>query len=269
MNTLIFFGIGSNSFGKLNTVSFAVNDPKEKGWLLVDCGPTIPREIRKARINFLDIRNIFISHGHFDHWLGLPYLLFGRHLEVLGEKKNNPNFLAPVINIVIERKLSNIIIELFKNCHSDIKELSYKVNYIDILPCSLDKIALDNFELKVFQMIHGVETFGCKINDKSNKSISYSSDTLPCPKFIKAVEGTDYLIHEGMVPDSEIGFAKKTQHSTFQQAAEIAKNVKPKLTFLTHIRPNYFPHKDKIERELKRQFKIKIIFPDEGKFIKI
>jgi ribonuclease Z len=49
--------------------------------MLWDCGEGTQRQIFKARLNFMKIDRIFITHWHADHWAGLIGLLLTMNLE--------------------------------------------------------------------------------------------------------------------------------------------------------------------------------------------
>jgi len=44
-------------------------------YFLFDCGEGTQRQMRIAGINYMRINNVFISHLHADHFMGLPGLI--------------------------------------------------------------------------------------------------------------------------------------------------------------------------------------------------
>lgn len=267
MNSLAFFGVGSNYYTNLSTTSFGI-EIQPNQWMLVDCGPDIPRQVRKAGVSFLNISTVILTHRHLDHCLGLPYLLFGRNLDVLA-KKGDPSFKDSGIQIIAERSLYDSVMEFFKYCHPDIPSLSFDLKFVDIETFEDKSLAIDDCDLKFFRMDHTVPAYGFRITDSKGKSLAYSSDTLPCEEFIEGAKGVDILIHEAMVPESEKTFSVKAKHSTGLNAGEVTKRIGPKQAFLVHIRPPFWDNRKQIEDEASTIANITMIYPDEGSTIPI
>ena len=49
-------------------------------YYLIDCGEGTQIQLKKAKVSFLKINNIFISHLHGDHYFGLVGLVSSMHL---------------------------------------------------------------------------------------------------------------------------------------------------------------------------------------------
>src|SRR4051795_13103975 len=43
--------------------------------LLVDCAEGTQRQLLRSTVGLVDLREIFLTHYHADHWLGLPGML--------------------------------------------------------------------------------------------------------------------------------------------------------------------------------------------------
>src|SRR5579863_8259460 len=43
--------------------------------LLFDCGEGTQRQLLQSSVGLVDLREIFLTHFHLDHWLGLPGML--------------------------------------------------------------------------------------------------------------------------------------------------------------------------------------------------
>src|SRR3954451_159951 len=43
--------------------------------LLFDCGEGTQRQLLQSSVGLVDLRELFLTHFHLDHWLGLPEML--------------------------------------------------------------------------------------------------------------------------------------------------------------------------------------------------
>lgn len=262
MSKILFLGYGSNSFSKINSVSFLYK--KNNTIMLVDCGSTIPFNLHAVVPSFIDITYCYISHSHFDHFLGLPYFIIGRNLDAIAKKKKNPDFIVPDLNIIIEKRLQKVLLDLIEICHSDIKDFTFNINFIDLH----DSLTIDasDFILNTKKVNHTVDTYGFSIFENENKLLSYSSDTLYSIDLEKFFQDSKYLIIEGMVPSSEDAFSKKTKHATFNEALKIAEVTNANYTYLVHLQPRYLESIQQIENQLKSNGLRNIGFPNTGEW---
>jgi len=74
MSEIIMLGTGNGGTIDLYNTCFLIKN--EKGVLLVDTGGSIEliKRLKQASVNLEDIKDIFISHSHTDHILGLIWL---------------------------------------------------------------------------------------------------------------------------------------------------------------------------------------------------
>lgn len=262
MSNIAFLGFASNSFSENNNVSFVYRN--EKDIMLVDCGASAIHNIHSVVGNLADINYCFISHSHYDHFLGLPYFLIGRNLDVIAQKKLDPNYKASELNIIIAKPLRKLISTLQEVCHPDIKSLSYPINYIDI--DEKTNVQASMFELQIKKMNHSVETYGFSLFEEKEKVLSYSADTLFNSEIIDFFRDSHYLIVEGMVPDSEDIFSKTAKHATFSEAVGVFQEINPEYAFVVHLQPRYFNRLDEINQELSVKGNNRLGFPKIGEW---
>lgn len=256
---LQFLGYGSNSFSSLKTVSFLLKEKEEI--LLVDCGPAITYNLHAVVPNFTEVTNVFISHSHFDHFLGLPYFIIGRHLDVITAKKKNSTFIPSKLNVYLPKDLIEIVKNLINVCHKDIKSLSYDIEYFAIN--ETEKIQFLGYHLIPFKVDHTVETYGFSLFNGDTKLLSYTSDTLYNENVIEQIKESKYLILEGMVPETETKFSENSKHATFTQMKNVVANILPKMAFVIHLQPRYIKDQDSIIQSLNNIDNTEILFPNE------
>ena len=71
------------------------------------------------------------------------------------------------------------------------------------------------------------------------RSYAYCSDTAYYPQIIKQIQGVDLLFHEATFVNSDSARARQTQHSTAQQAAQIARDAQVKRLVIGHFSARY------------------------------
>ena len=255
---LVFLGYCSNSFSSINTVSFLLRN--DKITMLFDCGPSVTNNLHAVVENLAEIEHVFISHSHFDHFLGLPYFMIGRHLDVVAKRKQNSEYVPKALHVYLPKGLKELIINLICNCHSDIDNLSYPVVYHDI---DTSEIILNrSIRIIPFEVDHSVKCYGFIVYEDNCKLLSYSSDTLYNNSIVEKMSNSRYLIVEGMVPDSEIVFSRKGKHATFKDMLDIVNIIKPETAFVVHLQPRYLVKQHAITDEINSKSTSNILFPE-------
>jgi ribonuclease BN (tRNA processing enzyme) len=212
--------------------------------------------------DFSVIDYVFISHSHFDHFLGLPYFLMGRHLDIIARKKREPEFVSSALHIYLPEGLEELVEQLLQVCHKDVAKLTFDRVYHTV-DCS-KKVSCDAFDVKAFPVNHTVQTCGFSIYQGEHKLISYSSDTLYDNNIIENFTGSAVLILEGMVPDSESGFSAKTKHATFEQMRNVVEQIRPQKAFMVHLQPRYLKQAKEIVDSINTVKGSVIDFPSIG-----
>lgn len=242
---------------------------------LIDCGEGTQIQLRKNKIKFNSIEDILISHLHGDHFFGLPGLiltfnLLGREkpLNIYGPKgiKNIIVSLLKIGNTWTNYKLN------FTELKNPKSEIIYDKNDISIttIPLyhgiytngflfrkktSVHKLMVDkaqSYGIDKTQFVgiklgkDGIKTDGSIIENiklveplNPDQTYAYCGDTLFNEKIIEQTKGCDLLYHESTFLKKHENFAKKTFHSTAEQAALIAKKSNVKKLILGHFSTRY------------------------------
>ena len=242
---------------------------------LIDCGEGTQIQLRKNKIRMQKIQAVFISHLHGDHYFGLPGLLSTFHL--LGREKEL-DLYAPADLLNILKSLFNASNTylcyklnfyplnfkspalLFEDKRIEVHSFPLR-HSIDtcgffvkekIKPRKINRKAVDAFEVPVYELnkikdgndyvkADGtlVENMKLTFDPESSLSYAYCSDTMYYPALCDFIKGADLLYHEAtFAKDSEV-LAKKTKHSTAEQAALIAKKADVKMLMLGHYSARY------------------------------
>ena len=92
-------------------------------------------------------------------------------------------------------------------------------------------------------------------------SYAYCSDTMYFPALCDFIKGVDLLYHEATFANDSEALAKKTKHSTAEQAALIAKKANVKMLMLGHYSARYTDLKLLLD-EAKLVFKNTVLADD-------
>ncbi|WP_298778217.1 ribonuclease Z [uncultured Polaribacter sp.] len=243
---------------------------------LIDCGEGTQRLMRKYKVGFSKINHIFISHLHGDHFYGLIGLLstYGilsreKELHIYGPKGikevtllqlkiSQSHAKFPMIFHELSSKESELIFEDDKVSVRTIP-LSHRVYTNGYLftekekPRKLNMINIGGYEeigradfLNIKAGKDVVLSNGKIISNKEltiapKKSLSYAfcSDTKYKPDIVPIIENTDLLYHEATFLSDKEDLAKKTKHSTAEQAAKIAKKANVNQLIIGHYSGRY------------------------------
>jgi ribonuclease Z len=241
--------------------------------LLFDCGEGTQLQLQRAGLSPQRIREIFISHLHGDHILGLPGLISTmimlnrtKSLTIYGPtgtkaftettlESTHAHLDFPLeIKDVVKGEISHhelYSVSCLPALHG-VPAISYVLKMADI-PGKFDTLKAEQLgvpsgplrkRLYKGQQIETPEGRIVKPLDvlgppRKGIHIAVSGDTAPNQDFAKAAKKANLLIHDATFTMTHLENATKYQHSTAAQAAEIAKLAQVSHLALVHISPRY------------------------------
>ena len=170
-----------------------------------------------------DTLDIFMSHVHLDHSVGLTFLY-----DVLHEKsvsRTSVHLEGDKIKSVRDHLFATDLFPVEPN--------------FEMHPLVEEKIELaGGGVLTSFPLRHPGGSLGFRI-DFADTSMAYVTDTTACVKadYVKAIAGVDTLIHECNFPDGLEDKAELTGHSCLTPVAEVAAKADVGRVFLVHVNP--------------------------------
>lgn len=244
-------------------------------YILIDCGEATQNQLLNFGLKANRIDQIFISHLHGDHYLGLVGLLSSLHLN--GRTKS--------MDIFGPAELKEIIDLQFKHSQTSLR---YPINFRPTSDNKLNRI-FENYDVVVdsFPLDHRIPCTGflftekqrmrkmikSKIEDlsipsemiplikkghsfKDNKGITHSSeeltteadqvksyaycsDTICSWKYLDYISNVDMLYHEATFMNDMLDRAEETFHTTALQAGEIAFKANVKRLLIGHFSARY------------------------------
>jgi ribonuclease Z len=271
--------------------------------LLFDCGEGAQRQMQKST-GLVQVDEIYLTHYHADHYLGIPGLLktYDLHdreapLRVIGPPGLRELFAA-------------------------LQRITGRVRYpLELVELGADEaIRHESFEIRPFPVEHRVPTYGYAFVEdgrpgrfdpeeaerlgvapgpdfarlqagetvdgsagpvepaqvmgeaRRGRKVVISGDTAPCELTRVAAHEAELLVHDASFADEELARAGETAHSTARQAARIGREAGVKALALVHISSRY--HVGAVLDEARAEFPaafaprdfdlVEIPFPERG-----
>jgi len=253
--------------------------------LLFDCGEGTQRQLLQSSVGLVDLHEVFLTHFHADHFLGLPGML--KTFALRGRDVPLTIFGPPGLR------------ELFAELRRIVGKLTYSVELAEVR--AGDALERVGYKLLVFPVTHGAAAVGYALVEeprpgrfdvdaadalgvppgrergalqrgesitladgrtltpdavlgpaRSGRTIVYPGDTTPSEVVRALAEGADLLVHEATFGADESERAAETMHSTATQAAEVARDSGVRMLALTHVSPRYFG--PELAREARETF---------------
>lgn len=242
---------------------------------LIDCGEGTQVELRRHKIKFNQIKHVFISHLHGDHYFGLVGLISTFRLLTRETDLHiyGPKGLKELITLQMKLADSWTNFKLiFHELTSKSSELIFEDEKVTVHTIPLDHRIYTNgflFKEKPFERKldvskaedlnidkayyrklkqgddvvneQGHVIFNESVTYKGNqpKSYAFCSDTAYKEAIIPIIKGVDVLYHESTFLESHANLCAKTKHSTAKQAATIALKANVKQLILGHYSTRY------------------------------
>ena len=272
--------------------------------LLFDCGEGTQRQLLRS-IGLLDLEEIFLTHFHADHFLGLPGMLktFGMRgretpLTVYGPPGLRSLFeaLRPVVGrtaFPLELVELDANEELGRDGYSiatfavDHRVRAYGYALVeDERPGRFDEARAvelgvragpDFGRLQRGEEVNGVKPEQVLGEPRRGRKIVIAGDTAPAEMTRAVAHRADLLVHEATFTEEEEHRARETGHSTARGAAQLAADAEVVLLALTHVSPRYAGPELRDEARavfertiVPRDFdRVEIPFPERGKPIHV
>jgi ribonuclease Z len=241
--------------------------------LLFDCAEGTQRQLLRSALGLIDLREVFLTHYHADHYLGLPGML--KTFALRGRE----------VPITIHGPPG--LVDLFRSLRRIFGRLTYRYELDEIRPG--DTLERGDYRLATFPVEHGVSSIGYALVEddrpgrfdveaadalgvpfgpergalqrgepvtladgtqvrpeqvvgeaRPGRTIVIPGDTAPARSVLEAALGADLLVHEATFLEDERERAAETAHSTAVDAAQLAQAAGVRMLALTHLSTRYF-----------------------------
>jgi ribonuclease Z len=254
--------------------------------LMFDCGEGTQRQMMRYGTGF-GVHDIFFTHMHADHILGLPGLLRTMGLQGREEPmrlycgQGEAKVVGDAVHLGVERVPFEVAVHELEPgqaiardgydiipfpTHHGRRSLGYALVEHERLgrfdPERARELGVP--EGPAFGRLHrgeSVEVDGRVITADSvvgpprpGRRVVYTGDTRPTRITVENARNADLLVHEATFSEEEADRARETDHSTAREAAEVARDAGVRLLVLTHLSPRYGLDPEILEREARAVF---------------
>lgn len=264
MNKIIMLGTGNGFVHDLYNTCFLINDS-----FLVDTGGSadIVKNLKLAGVKLTDIHNIFISHTHTDHLLGLFWLL--KRMTGMYRSGAFTGKLNIYCNDEVSRAIKGIYVHLYPDLYVDL--ISEYINIIEVYDG--EEVVIENQKYKFIDMKASKnKLFGFETIFDNDKSLVFLGDETLNKELFNIVKDKDYVMHEAFCldADKEIFKPYEKKHSTVKYVCEMLNGLNIKNLILFHTEDSHPNDKDILYmREAKEYFDNNIIVPKDLDVIEI
>ena len=259
MEKIIMLGTGHGFVLNLYNTCFILENGNEN--LLIDTGGGIDivKNLEKKGYKLTDIHNIFISHCHTDHILGLMWIIKGVAKKLISVD------IEP-LNIYCNEEVSISIKNMCKSVFPDkiIKAVEENINiYIlhdeETLEIAGEKITFFDVHPK------GNQLYGFETNLNNGKKLIFLGDETCNPILYDRLKEADYVMHEAFCLDKEeqIFKAYEKHHSTVKSVCEFMQPLNIKNLILFHTEDTHEDKKGLYTAEAREYFDGNVIVPND------
>ena len=234
--------------------------------ILIDCGEGTQRQLVRS-VGLADLTDVFLTHHHADHWLGLPGML--KSFELRDRDRPLTIHGPPGTSALLERlrvvygrpsygltftdlepgeavRRGELAITPFAVRHRG-AAFGYAL-VEDDRPGRFDAALAERLgvtpgpdfgRLQRGETVGGVTPEQVVGEDRAGRRIVVTGDTAPTDAVVVAAHGADVLVHEATFAHEEADRAAVTLHSTARQAAQVAADAEVRLLALTHLSSRY------------------------------
>jgi ribonuclease Z len=276
--------------------------------LLFDCGEGTQRQLVRS-VGLVELEEVFITHFHADHFMGLPGML--KTFSLRGRTTPLAVYGPPGLK------------RLFTALRPVVGATTYELRLTELEPN--EALSRDGYKIACFAVEHGVPAYGYALLEderpgrfdearalelgvapgpdfgrlqrgepvpgrggevrpdqvlgpaRRGRRIVLTGDTAPSELTRAVAHRADLLVHEATFAHEDAERALKTGHSTARQAAELAAGAKVSLLALTHVSPRYAGRE--LREEARAVFertvvpsdfdRVEIPFPERGEPVHI
>lgn len=234
--------------------------------ILIDCGEGTQRQLVRS-VGLAELTDVFLTHMHADHWLGLPGMLKSFELRdrelpltVHGPpgmtallERMRPIYGRPRYGLTLRDLEPGEVVRRdgFEIAAFAVRHRGVAHGYAvieDDRPGRFDAVLAERLgvtpgpdfgRLQRGEVVDGVHPEQVVGEARRGRRVVVTGDTAPTDAVVVAAHRADVLVHESTFLHEDADRAAQTCHSTARQAAQIAADAEVGMLALTHVSARY------------------------------
>lgn len=261
---ITILGTGHGTATECYNTCFVIDNGTD--YFLVDAGGGngILKQLKDANIDLENLTNIFISHTHSDHILGVFWLIRVISRKYVVEDYEKEHFIYGNDQVIKAlRKITEILLpEKF------LKFIDNKIKFIEVKDGECIKILNKNCTFFDIQS-DDAKQYGFYMELDKNRKFTFIGDESCKESTKKYVNGSDWLFADAYKPElKDFETGKKYRHSTVKFVAELCQEQKVKNVILSHTLDDDLKNrKQKYTEVAKKYFNGNVFVPNDLEII--
>lgn len=173
-----------------------------------------------------ELTDVFISHGHHDHFADLIGLL---QLASYGERRPR------AVRVYGNRATCEVVARM-------VDEHAPRADGLELIEVAVDdRFQVDNFTIQTYAVWHSQEGLLARITSPDGATIAYTGDSDLCESLVEGARDVDLLVSEATWLDTGREYPQGV-HMTGTQAGRLARLAGANRLLVTHVWPEFDPH---------------------------
>lgn len=258
---VIMLGTGEAVVTKCYNACFVMEEREE--YFMVDGGggSMVLRQLKDAGLDWMDMREIFITHHHIDHLLGIVWMV-----RMICQGMNHGEYQGEA-NIYGHEEVIGVLRDFMEKVlrPQETRFLDKRLHLVTVADGEKKEIlgkAVTFFDVGSTK----VKQFGFCMELGGGKRLVCCGDEPYHPCVEKYAKGCDWLLHEAFCLHSQADRFEpyEKHHSTVKDACETAERLGVRNLVLYHTEDQTFPNRKELyQAEGKRYFSGNLYIPDD------